>query len=64
MTEQEHFIEVKALHEYSGGFDEDLIGTEGQMDLEFQKEVSITFECYCGERFYKRKRAEEHLLEQ
>ena len=64
MTEQEHFIEVKSLIEYSGGFDKGMVGKDYQMDLEHEEEVSISFECYCGERFYKRERAEEHLLEQ
>jgi len=50
--------------EYSGGFDKGMINKDSQMDLEFEEEVSISFECDCGERFYKRERAEEHLLEQ
>lgn len=63
MSEQEHFIKVKSLQEYSGGFDKGMVGEDHQMDLEFQEEVSISFECKCGERFYVRERAEEHLLE-
>jgi len=64
MTEQEHFIKVKSLMEYSGSFDKEMIGKDYQMDLEHEEEVSISFECKCGERFHVRERAEEHLLEQ
>lgn len=59
----EHFIRVKALHEMHGGFGIDHVGTEDQMVLQHHTEVSISFTCECGEKFYKKEKAEEHLKE-
>lgn len=60
---KEHLIKIKALHEMHGAFDEELIGKNGQMELEHHDEVSISFTCECGEKFYKKHKAERHLLE-
>lgn len=64
MTEQEHFIHVKSLQEFHGGFNESMIGTDGQMSLEVHDEISVYFTCECGEKFHRKHKAEEHLLEQ
>lgn len=61
MTEQEHHIHIKSLQEWHGSFDEGLIGTDLQMEMEFREEVSISFTCTCGQKFYKKHKAEEHL---
>lgn len=63
MSEEEHYIHVKSLHELHGGFGEDEIGDDYQLFLETHKEVSISFTCECGEKFYKKHKAEEHLEE-
>jgi threonine dehydrogenase-like Zn-dependent dehydrogenase len=60
----EHYIHVKALHEMHGGFTVSEIGSSVQMDLDTHSEVSISFTCDCGEKFYKQKKAEEHLKEE
>jgi len=57
-----HMISVKSIMEYHGSFDKKMIGESVQMDLEFQEEKSVSFTCDCGERFYKREKAEQHLL--
>lgn len=63
MSEEEHVIKIKALHELHGEFDKEQIGTDYQMALDTHKEVSISFKCSCDQKFYKRERAEEHLEE-
>lgn len=60
----EHHIHIKALHEMHGGFTVDEIGTAVQMDLDTHGEVSISFTCDCGEKFYNKEKAEEHLREE
>lgn len=58
-----HFINIKSIQEWHGGFEKETIGKDMQMELEFLDERSISYTCDCGEKFYKREKAEEHLLE-
>jgi hypothetical protein len=64
MSEQEHHIKIRSLQEWYGDFNKDMIGECVQMDMQMEEEVSISFTCTCGEKFYKKHKAEEHLLEQ
>ena len=63
----EHTIYVKSLQEWRGSFTTDFIedgvlSDEGML-LQFESEVSLVFQCDCGEKFHKQKTAVEHLEE-
>lgn len=64
MSEQEHYIRVRSLQEWHGEFSKSSLNKNHQMELEPHGEISTTFTCTCGDKFYKKERAEEHLEEQ
>jgi len=57
----EHRITVKSLQEWRGVMTKGMLGSGYKDELELQKEVSLSLECTCGDRFYKFDTAKDHL---
>lgn len=67
-NENEHFINIRSVQVYRGGFDLSFVNDDGSLkenvdDLDFHKEKSLSFTCSCGSKFNKWDTAANHLIE-
>lgn len=64
-SDTEHRINVKSVQVWRGEFDSEFLTDDGlspdAIDLGFEEEVTLTFDCECGDRFRKWDTAAQHL---